>query len=64
MHKIKRENLRMYVYSFYVLANKKIVFDLNRTNLKGLLDGMTIDTNGNIWIALFDGSRVSIQSNI
>ncbi|XP_011068251.1 PREDICTED: regucalcin-like isoform X1 [Acromyrmex echinatior] len=40
------------------ISNKKIVFDLNRTNLKGLLDGMTIDTNGNIWITLFDGSRV------
>ncbi|KAG5341759.1 RGN protein, partial [Acromyrmex charruanus] len=40
------------------ISNKKIVFDLNRTNLKGLLDGMTIDTNGNIWIALFGGSRV------
>ncbi|XP_018373078.1 PREDICTED: regucalcin-like [Trachymyrmex cornetzi] len=40
------------------ISNKKIVFDLDRTNLKGLPDGMTIDTNGNIWIALFAGSQV------
>jgi len=51
----------MYVY---VLANKRIVFDLNKTDLKGLPDGMTIDTDGNLWIALFGGSQVSIQNII
>ncbi|KYN37603.1 Uncharacterized protein yvrE [Trachymyrmex septentrionalis] len=40
------------------ISNKKIVFDLNKTNLEGSPAGMTIDTNGNIWIALFGGSRV------
>ncbi|XP_018404205.1 PREDICTED: regucalcin-like isoform X2 [Cyphomyrmex costatus] len=40
------------------ISNKRIVFDLNKTDLKGLPDGMTIDANGNLWIALFGGSRV------
>ncbi|KYQ54553.1 Regucalcin [Trachymyrmex zeteki] len=40
------------------ITNKKIVFDLSKTNLKGTPDGMTIDTNGNIWIPLFGGSQV------
>ncbi|KAG5341758.1 RGN protein, partial [Acromyrmex charruanus] len=40
------------------ISNKRIVFDLNKTDLKGLPDGMTIDTDGNLWIALFGGSRV------
>ncbi|KYM94919.1 Regucalcin, partial [Cyphomyrmex costatus] len=40
------------------ISNKKIVFDLDKTNLKGLPDGMTIDTDGNIWVALFGGSQV------
>ncbi|KYM81414.1 Regucalcin [Atta colombica] len=44
--------------SSVTITNKKIVFDLSETNLKGLPVGMTIDTNGNIWIALFAGSQV------
>ncbi|XP_011881379.1 PREDICTED: regucalcin-like isoform X2 [Vollenhovia emeryi] len=40
------------------ISNRRIVFDLNNTDLKGVPDGMTIDTDGNLWIALFGGSHV------
>jgi len=33
---------------------------LNNTDLKGVPDGMTIDTDGNLWIALYGGHHVSI----
>ncbi|XP_071559184.1 regucalcin isoform X1 [Temnothorax nylanderi] len=44
------------------ISNKRIVFDLNKTDLKGVPDGMTIDSDGNLWIALFGGQHV-IQVN-
>jgi len=40
------------------ISNKRIVFDLNKTALKGVPDGMTIDADGNLWIALFGGHHV------
>ncbi|KAJ8666826.1 hypothetical protein QAD02_008488 [Eretmocerus hayati] len=44
------------------ISKKRIVFDVKKNNLKGLPDGMTIDADGNLWIALFDGAAV-IQVN-
>lgn len=53
----------MYIYgninSF--TANRSTVFDLQKHNISGLPDGMTIDTNGNLWIALYNGGGVSIS---
>lgn len=40
------------------ISNKRIVFDLEKNNITGLPDGMTIDTDGNLWIAVYLGSRV------
>lgn len=40
------------------LANKRIVFDLNKINMEGVPDGMTIDTDGNLWIAVYGGHHV------
>ncbi|KAH0946127.1 hypothetical protein HN011_005681 [Eciton burchellii] len=40
------------------ISNKKIVFNLNNTDLKGVPDGMTIDTDGNLWIALYGGYHI------
>lgn len=40
------------------ISNKRVVFDLEKYNIPGVPDGMTIDTNGNLWVAVFDGSRV------
>lgn len=47
-------------YNYIFLANKRIVFDLNKANITGVPDGMTIDTNGNLWIALYGGHHVNI----
>lgn len=41
-------------------ANEKVVFDLKENNVDGLPDGMTIDTDGNLWVACFYGSQVSL----
>ncbi|XP_011638983.1 regucalcin-like isoform X1 [Pogonomyrmex barbatus] len=41
-----------------MICNKRIVFDLNTTNFQGVPDGMTIDADGNLWIALFGGHHV------
>jgi hypothetical protein len=43
---------------FAFLANLQIVFSLKKHNITGALDGMTIDTDGNLWIAIFNGFRV------
>lgn len=40
------------------ISNKKVVFTLSKHDIPGVLDGMTIDTDGNLWIAIFNGSRV------
>lgn len=48
-------------YGCYILANKRIAFDMNKTNLIGVPDGMTVDADGNLWIALFGGNQVSMQ---
>lgn len=41
-----------------VISNKRIAFDLAKYNITGVPDGMTIDTNGNLWIAVYLGSRI------
>ncbi|XP_076220993.1 LOW QUALITY PROTEIN: uncharacterized protein LOC116425964 [Nomia melanderi] len=41
------------------ISNKRIVFDLEKNNVTGLPDGMTIDRNGNLWIALYGGGAVA-----
>ncbi|XP_019870746.2 uncharacterized protein LOC109599228 [Aethina tumida] len=40
------------------ISNGKVIFTLAKHGLEGILDGMTIDTNGNLWIAVFNGSCV------
>ncbi|XP_020286684.1 regucalcin-like isoform X2 [Pseudomyrmex gracilis] len=40
------------------ISNRRVVFDLNDTDLSGVPDGMTIDTDGNLWIALFGGHHI------
>lgn len=51
-----------WIYTFYLffIANKKTVFDLQKNNIPGLPDGMTIDTDENLWVAVFGGGGVSI----
>ncbi|GFG33415.1 hypothetical protein Cfor_10009 [Coptotermes formosanus] len=40
------------------IANRRKVFNLTENRIAGHPDGMTIDSNGNLWIACFDGSQV------
>lgn len=40
------------------ISNKKHIFDLKSNGVEGIADGMTIDTDGNLWVANFDGRRV------
>ncbi|KPJ11518.1 Regucalcin [Papilio machaon] len=40
------------------ISNLKYIFDLKKNNIDGIPDGMTIDTDGNLWVANFDGSCV------
>lgn len=41
-----------------LISNKQVWFTFNETNSPGLPDGMTIDADGNLWVAVFGGSRV------
>jgi sugar lactone lactonase YvrE len=48
-------------HPFSDLGNRRPVFDLKANNIKGFPDGMTIDANGNLWLALFSGSMVRLM---
>lgn len=39
--------------------NKEVVYDLDWDNIPGVPDGMTIDTNDHLWVAIYNGKRVS-----
>lgn len=48
-----------YHYNETTITEPKTVFDMeDHKNLKGVPDGMTIDTDDNLWIALYGGSAV------
>ncbi|XP_018906625.2 regucalcin isoform X1 [Bemisia tabaci] len=40
------------------ISNRRPVFDLKANNVPGYPDGMTIDTEGYLWVACYLGSRV------
>ena len=39
-------------------ANRQVWFTLKKLSIPGIPDGMAIDTDGNLWVAVFGGSRV------
>ncbi|XP_060527368.1 regucalcin-like [Cylas formicarius] len=42
-----------------VISNERVLFDLaDHSELSGIPDGMTIDTDENLWVALFGGSAI------
>lgn len=45
-------------FNLGVVANCKNIFTLKRADIPGGPDGMTIDTDGNLWIAIFGGDRI------
>ncbi|CAH2046716.1 unnamed protein product, partial [Iphiclides podalirius] len=40
------------------LSNCETVFRMKDHNLEGICDGITIDTDGNIWAAIFEGEQI------
>ncbi|XP_069358013.1 regucalcin isoform X1 [Maniola hyperantus] len=52
--------IRRYDYDIETgdISNPRIVFRYKDHGLEGIADGMTIDTDGNLWVANFDGSQV------
>jgi len=47
-----------YEHSTGALSNKKTVFCFKKNKVEGLPDGMTIDTEGMLWVACFGGEQV------
>ncbi|KAJ3633357.1 hypothetical protein MTP99_010311 [Tenebrio molitor] len=40
------------------VSNRKVWFTLQKLRIPGIPDGMTIDSDGNLWVAVFGGGRV------
>ncbi|XP_050678724.1 regucalcin-like isoform X1 [Leptidea sinapis] len=40
------------------ISNKQFIFDFEKNHIGGMPDGITIDSDGNLWIAVFNGSCV------
>jgi len=40
------------------LSNRRPAFDFKANGVDGIPDGMTIDANGNLWIAVFAGKKI------
>ncbi|RVE43645.1 hypothetical protein evm_011685 [Chilo suppressalis] len=40
------------------ISNPRIIFKYSDHGLKGIVDGMSIDTDGNLWVANFDNHQV------
>ncbi|XP_059045628.1 regucalcin-like [Achroia grisella] len=53
-------NIRRYDYDVETgdISNLKYIFDFKENNIEGYPDGATIDTDGNLWVAVFEGSCV------
>ncbi|KAL4709741.1 hypothetical protein ACJJTC_005544 [Scirpophaga incertulas] len=54
-------SIRRYDYDVETgnISNPSIVFRYADHGLKGIVDGMTIDTDGNLWVANFDNYQVT-----
>ncbi|XP_051161842.1 regucalcin-like isoform X1 [Leptopilina boulardi] len=53
---------KVFAYDFDLpsgnISNKRIIIDVKEKGFQGFPDGMTIDTDGNLWIALVHGSKL------
>jgi len=49
---------------FCYTGNGRVCFDFKCKNITGDPDGMTIDTNGNLWVACFNSDHVRFQKMI
>lgn len=60
---ILRNNIINYACLCYA-GNGRVIFDFKCKNIAGEPDGMTIDTNGNLWVAVFNSDKVRFQKII
>ncbi|KAG5883046.1 hypothetical protein JTB14_010435 [Gonioctena quinquepunctata] len=62
MYYIDTHRFSIYEYDFDInngtISNGKPIFTLDKNDIVGGPDGMTIDTDGNLWVAIFNGNRV------
>ncbi|XP_069695228.1 regucalcin-like [Periplaneta americana] len=62
MYYIDSPTRKIYVFDFDAkngkISNKRTAFDYEVNGVEGLPDGMTIDTEGKLWVACFNGSKV------
>jgi len=40
------------------ISNRRPAFDLKKNNITGVPDGMCIDSDGNLWVAVFAGKKI------
>lgn len=50
-----------YLMCLCCAGNGKVIFDFRCKNITGDPDGMTIDTDGNLWVACFNSNHVCFQ---
>nr|CAD7451411.1 unnamed protein product [Timema bartmani]CAD7464760.1 unnamed protein product [Timema tahoe] len=59
---IDTPTLNVYAFDFDVdsaeISNQRSVFNFTANNVTGFPDGMTIDSDGNLWVACFSGGQV------
>lgn len=60
---VLRNNMINLVLLCYT-GNGRVIFDFKCKNITGDPDGMTIDTNGNLWVACFNSDHVRFQKII
>lgn len=48
-------------FNYSKKGNRRIVFDFEANNTAGFPDGMTTDSDGNLWISMFSGEGVNIN---
>lgn len=50
------------IYNFVASANRRKLVDFTAEGLTAEFpDGMTVDTDGNLWVASFNGAKVNIR---
>ncbi|KAJ4445744.1 hypothetical protein ANN_12429 [Periplaneta americana] len=68
MYYIDSTTRKVHAFDFDVengkISNKRTAFDYETNNVEGIPDGMAIDTEGKLWVACFEGSKVMENTEI
>ena len=41
------------------ISGRRTVFDFKAEGVEGVPDGLTVDTDGNVWVAMYRGGKVT-----